>query len=83
MKLDLFIRDWCPWCIKALHTLDQLGFTYEIHDIEKNPSDAALMVKISNQQRVPTLSVNDLVLADFGPEELINFLKKHKISPAS
>jgi hypothetical protein len=37
------------------------------------------MLSFSRQSRVPTLRAGEHVLADFGPEELAPFFKKHGI----
>jgi len=37
--------------------------------------------RISGQTFAPTLVIGDLVLPDFGPDQLEDFLKKHNILP--
>jgi glutaredoxin len=81
MKLELYVREWCPWCVKARATLDRLGYTYLVHDLEIEPGARETMAEISGQERVPTLKVGDLVLPDFGPDDLLAFLEKHSITP--
>jgi hypothetical protein len=39
------------------------------------------MKRLSGQTYAPTLAVGDLILADFGPEELEEFLQQHQILP--
>ncbi|MEI6714615.1 MAG: glutaredoxin family protein [Verrucomicrobiota bacterium] len=81
MKLELYTREWCPWCGKARATLDRLGYAYIIHDLEVEEGARETMAAISGQERVPTLKVGDLVLPDFGPDDLLAFLEKHEITP--
>lgn len=83
MQIELFIRQWCPWCVEARAILDQLGYSYTVRDLENDPANVAEMIRISRQSKVPTLTVGSLVLADFGPEELLAFLKKHGLKPDS
>ena len=80
MKLELFIREWCPWCVKARATLDRLGYAYTIRDLEVEEGAREFMAEISGQERVPTLKVGDLVLPDFGPDDLLAFLETHEIT---
>jgi len=39
------------------------------------------MIRLSGQTYTPTLSVDDKLLADFGPDELQFFLNRHHIEP--
>jgi glutaredoxin len=79
MKLDLYIKTWCPWCHRAVDELNRLGHAFTLLDIESDPLAAKQMVSISGQTRVPTLIAGQHVLADFGPEELAPFFKQHGI----
>ncbi len=83
MKLELFIREWCPWCVKARAILDRLGYSYLIRDIEVEAGSREVMITLSGQERVPTLKAGSLVLPDFGPDELLAFLQKNSITPES
>ena len=83
MHIELFIREWCPWCVEARAILDQRGYSYTVRDLENDPANVAEMIRISGQRKVPTLTVGSLVLADFGPEELLAFLKKYGLQPDS
>jgi glutaredoxin 3 len=73
--LELYVKTWCPWCVVAIETLDALGCSYNVHDVEKEPGGPATLLSLSGQSRVPTMSANGAVLADFGPEEIEPFLR--------
>jgi glutaredoxin len=75
--LNIYIKSWCPWCVVALETLDSLACSYVVHDLEKEPGATDRVRELSNQTKVPTLEAAGHVLADFGPEELAPFLRKH------
>jgi len=79
--LQLYVKTWCPWCVRAKEFLDAEGYHYEEIDVEANKDDYAKMIRLSSQRLTPTLVVGDLVLPDFGPEELRDFLAKHCIAP--
>ena len=79
--LDLYVKHWCPWCVAAIETLDSLGCAYTVHDLEKDPNGAATVRAISGQSKVPTMKAGEAVLADFGPEEVEPFLRKHGLLP--
>jgi glutaredoxin len=82
MPLKLYVKTWCPWCIRAQDWLRERGYQYELIDVEKTRADYEEMVRLSGQRRTPTLVTGTgLVLPDFGPEELEVFLGKHSILP--
>ncbi len=79
--LKLYVKTWCPWCITARQYLAKRGFRFEEIDVEADRAAYAEMVRLSGQTYTPTLSVEDKLLADFGPDELQVFLQKHHIEP--
>lgn len=79
--LKLYVKSWCPWCICAKQFLDQRGYRYEEIDVERDRVAFDEMIRISGQHRAPTLVVGEKLLADFGPDELADFLKKNEIQP--
>ena len=56
--------------------LKQHGIDYERVDVRTDRAAYEELKRISGQTRVPTLVAGDRVLADFGPEELEQFLKE-------
>jgi glutaredoxin 3 len=79
--LKLFIKIGCPWCDMAEDWLQEHGYKYQAVDVLSNQAAYDEMIRLSNQRKAPTLQVGNLVLPDFGPDELANFLKKHSIKP--
>lgn len=79
--LQLYVKTWCPWCVRAKAWLDAEGYQYEEIDVEASREAYATMTRISGQRLTPTLVVGDKVLPDFGPEELVEFLARHCIVP--
>jgi len=80
--LKLYVKKWCPWCVRAKQVLDAGGYRYEEIDVEASPAAYADMIHISGQRLTPTLVAGDKVLPDFGPEELTEFLTRHGITRA-
>jgi glutaredoxin 3 len=77
MKIRLFIKPYCGWCHKAQRWLDARGVKYETLDVIADARAMAEMVKLSGQTFAPVIEVDGQILADFGPEELEAFWKKH------
>jgi glutaredoxin len=65
----------------AQKALDQGHYQYELVDVESSRTLYDEMIKLSGQRYTPTLVAGDLVLPDFGPDELAAFLQKHGIKP--
>ena len=59
--------------------LDQAGFRYEEIDVLSDGEAYGEMIRLSGQTYTPTLVIGDLVLGDFGPDELERFLQLHDI----
>ncbi|HEV7401608.1 MAG TPA: glutaredoxin family protein [Chthoniobacteraceae bacterium] len=81
MSLKLYVKTWCPWCVMAIRALDEKGYRYELIDVESSRGLYDEMIKLSGQRYTPTLTVGELVLPDFGPDELASFLQAHGIKP--
>ncbi len=83
---DLYVKPGCPWCTKATAWLDARGFEYTAHDVVADPERFAEMEQLTGQTLAPNLRVrveggSDLILADFGPEELEAFVAEHGLQP--
>jgi glutaredoxin 3 len=75
----LYIKPGCPWCDDAIAYLDRKGIDYETISVSGNPEAMQQMVGISGQSKAPTMDWDGEVLADFGVDELIPFLKERGI----
>ena len=81
-ELKLYVKTWCPWCVRAEEWLRSRGYRYRQIDVEANRLDYDEMIRLSGQTRTPTLVAGDgKLLADFGPDELDGFMQKHSILP--
>jgi glutaredoxin len=81
--LKLYVKTWCPWCITARQYLVKGGYDFEEIDVESDRAAYAEMIRLSGQTYTPTLSADDKLLADFGPDELQLFLQRNHIKPHS
>ena len=75
----LYIKPGCPWCDDVVAWLDQRKIEVETIVVSGNREAMAEMVALSGQSKAPTLDWHGEVLADFGVEELIPFLKKRGV----
>jgi glutaredoxin len=72
----LYVKAWCPWCHMAEAVLKKHGIDYKRIDVRTDRAAYEELKQVSGQTRAPTLVAGDRVLADFGPEELEQFLKE-------
>lgn len=76
----LYVKTGCPWCDEVLEHMDRKKLPYEKVTVSGNREAMQAMVDLSGQSKAPTMDWDGEVLADFGVEELIPFLKNHGIS---
>ncbi|HEX7193493.1 MAG TPA: glutaredoxin domain-containing protein [Chthoniobacterales bacterium] len=79
--MTLYVNAGCPWCMVAEQYLNNRGYKYKSVEVPRNHAAYGELVAVSGQVFAPTLVTGELVLADFGPDELEDFLKEHNIRP--
>ncbi len=75
----LYVKTGCPWCVQAVEFLDGHGVSYRLKDVTADAVAFAEMQRRSGQTRAPTLDWDGKILADFGTEELIPFLRQQNV----
>ena len=72
----LYIKPGCPWCDEVVDYLDRKKIEVETIVVSGNREAMQEMVDLSGQTKAPTMDWHGEVLADFGVDELVPFLKK-------
>jgi glutaredoxin 3 len=75
----LYTKRGCPWCEEAVEFLDGHGVGYRLKEVTNDSAAFAEMEKKSGQTRAPTLDWNGKILADFGTDELVPFLREQNV----
>ena len=75
-KPTLYIKKGCPYCAAAIEYLDQHKIDYETVEVRSSPDAMKKLHEISGQQKTPTLAWEGEVLADFGVDQLEEFLRR-------
>jgi glutaredoxin 3 len=58
-KIEVYIKDYCPYCTKAKLLLDQLGLGYTTHDITHNPEGyAEIQARRPGARTVPQIFID-------------------------
>lgn len=76
----LYIKPGCPWCDEVTAYLDHKNIEVETVIVSGNREAMQEMIDLSGQSKAPTMDWHGEVLADFGVDELIPFLKQRGIS---
>jgi glutaredoxin len=74
-KPTLYIKQGCPYCAAAMEYLDEHKISYATVDVRSNPEMMQKLQEISGQKKTPTIDWNGEVLADFGVDQLKEFLR--------
>ncbi len=80
VKPILYIKTGCPWCDEVLDYLDAHRIAYEKITVSGNREAMQEMVDLSGQSKAPTMDWDGEVLADFGVDELVPFLRAHGVA---
>jgi glutaredoxin len=75
----LYTKRGCPWCDEAVEFLDSHGVEYRLKEVTGDVDAFREMERKSGQTRAPTLDWNGKVLADFGTDELVPFLREQNV----
>ena len=76
----LYIKRGCPWCDEVVEYHKRKNIEVQTFIVSSDREAMQEMVSLSGQSKAPTLDWHGEVLADFGVDELIPFLKAHGIS---
>ncbi len=76
----LYIKPGCPWCDEAVDYLKRKKIAVQTVVVSGNPEAMREMVELSGQSKAPTMDWHGEVLADFGVDELVPFLKKRGVA---
>ncbi len=75
----LYIKPGCPWCDEVVHFLSRKNIEVKTVIVSGNRAAMQEMVDLSGQSKAPTMDWHGEMLADFGVDELVPFLKKRGI----
>lgn len=76
----LYLKPGCPWCVEVVAYLKTQGIAYRELNVIADASARAEMLKKSGQTKAPTLDWHGHLLADFGVDELVPFLRARGVS---
>ena len=75
----LYVKPGCPWCHEAVEFLSEHGISYRERDVVADREAMREMEQKSGQTKAPTLDWHGKILADFGVDELVPFLRAQNV----
>jgi glutaredoxin len=75
----LYVKTGCPWCDEVLEYLDSHSIAYQKVTVSGDREAMQRMIDLSGQSKAPTMDWDGEVLADFGVDELVPFLKERGV----
>jgi glutaredoxin len=75
----LYIKRGCPWCDEVVDYLERKNIEVQTLVVSGDREAMLEMVQLSGQSKAPTMDWHGQVLADFGVDELVPFLKQNGI----
>ena len=75
----LYVKTGCPWCNEAIRFLTDNGVSYREKNVTEDAAAFEEMKTKSKQTKAPVLDWQGHILADFGEDELVPFLRKRNV----
>lgn len=74
MKLELFKRDSCPYCVRVQMFIEELGVEDQIEqlDISKDTAARKRLVEVGGKQQVPCLFIDGKPL--YESSDIVNWI---------
>ena len=69
--MQIYIKSYCPYCIRLLSLLDSAKISYDVVDIIKYSDQGAIMEKLSGHTGVPQVAIWDIIIYDYDTEETL------------
>jgi glutaredoxin len=75
-KPVVYCRSWCGDCHRALRWLDDMGYEYDVIDIDEDPVARARCVELAGKVVTPTFEIGETCIVNFDPRKLRDTLGK-------
>jgi glutaredoxin len=64
--IELYQFEECPYCVRVRKKLSELGIDFITRNVSRNKPDRKMLIKVSDQNGVPTLVDTDrnVIIAD-------------------
>lgn len=69
--MKIYVKPFCPYCIRLLTLLDEAGLEYEKIDVMADSEMWDIMTAKSGQGWVPEVEIANVIIPDYGTEETL------------
>jgi glutaredoxin len=66
----VYCRTWCGDCQRAVRWLDDMGYEYDLRDIEQDEASHKRCVELAGKVITPTFEIGDTCVVNFDPHVL-------------
>ena len=80
IKPILYVKTGCPWCDEVLDYLGTKAISFTKVTVSGDREAMQQMIDLSGQSKAPTMDWDGEVLAEFGVDELIPFLRARNVA---
>jgi glutaredoxin len=70
VPVAMYMTEWCPVCRHARDWLENGGYDFVEHDVERDPRAAVFFVAVNPRGSVPTFDVGGQIVVGFDPDQL-------------
>lgn len=70
----VYCRSWCGACQRALRWLDDMGYEYDLIDIDEDLTARERCVSLAGKVITPTFEIGETCIVDFDPRALADAL---------
>jgi glutaredoxin 3 len=77
MKIKVYIKPACPWCIELQNFLQENKIDYEEINVFQDEKLFQEMIDLSGQSKAPTVVIDGQVFADTDVNQIREFLKQN------
>jgi glutaredoxin len=67
-KVEIYVTDWCPYCVQAIQFLKDNRVPYVAYNIEKNSEAAKRKERLTSRQGVPFAVINGKKIYGFSAQ---------------
>lgn len=78
-KVVIYSSDWCPFCVRAKHLLENKGIAFEEIRVDGKPEVRAAMAKKAGRTSVPQIWIDELHVG--GCDELFALERSGQLDP--
>jgi len=78
-KIEVYTKDYCPYCDRAKDLLKRKGASFEEIHLEDKPEEFDALKKRTGMMTVPQIFINDQLVGGF--QELATLEREGKLDP--